>query len=117
MVQDDFEVFFARFGDFEVNHGFVDEDELMLKDVFTGDVSFPRVNFPNFDFVAVVLSEASEFLRIFFGGGLFFGAVPVAKNLDPVVNAHIIGHVIGELFVVVLELDFLFLSGEAFQFQ
>ena len=116
LIQDYFEVFLAGLRYFEINHWLVDQDQLVLEDVFSGHVSLTCVGFPNLNLVAVILAKTSKRTRFFsvFFGLLLWSGITVRKNLNPVVNSHIICHVIGEFLIVPLKLLF---ADQAFQFE
>jgi hypothetical protein len=70
LIQDYFEVFLARLRYFEINHWLIDQDQLVLEDVFLGHVSFTCASFHNSDLVTVILAKTSKRTRFF---SVFFG--------------------------------------------
>jgi hypothetical protein len=64
----------------------------------------------------VILAKTSKRTRFFsvFFGLLLWSGITVRKNFNPVVNSHIICHVIGEFLIVPFKLLF---ADQAFQFE
>jgi len=108
LIKDYFKVFLTRFGNLEINHWFIDKNQFMLENILPSNISLSRVGFTDFYFIAVIFSEPSELLWVFFqtGGFLFANGISIRKYLNPVVNADIVCHIVSKLLIVIIELFF-----------
>lgn len=120
LIQNNFKILLISLGYFEINHWFINKDQLMLKNIFPGNICLALVSFSDFNLVVVVLAKSKKALICLFIVVIIDGrwwcccwfiiscwrtdTFLLSEYFYPVINPHVITHVSRKFLIVVLKL-------------